>query len=404
MKKGFLNTINKDECFGCEACFNVCPTKAITMKEDSEGFRYPEVNKKLCINCGLCHKSCPYENDSLTNNLPKYVWGGYSTDNQIRFESTSGGAFSSIVNTFCDNNYVVFGATANGICVEHVYIVDINELGKLRKSKYLQSSIGNSYLQARNFLLEGKKVIFSGTPCQIAGLKSFLGNKEYDNLLTIEVVCEGVPSPLYIKKYVDYISKKYKKDVLTIDYRYKGKTIFNNGKWDFEIMKTTLNGNKELFKDRWFNPFWSIWLQHLMSRPSCYKCPFAKKERNADLTLGDLWGVHKYCPDLYGKNGGASLVLCNTEKGTRALINSMNNLYGHELDFNDAIKFQGPIRKHINTNENRESFMEDLKSDMDYSNINKKWAKKASFRLLLSKYFWGNRQKMFVYNLKKRKK
>ncbi len=404
MRVGFLNNFKKEECFGCEACFNVCPKQAIEMKEDDEGFRYPFINHDLCVNCGLCHKACPYENRPLENNSIKYVWGGYSLDSAIRLSSTSGGAFSSITKAFCSDGGIVFGATADGIEVKHICIDKIDDLYRLRKSKYIQSAIGHSYAQVKQFLSSGKRVVFSGTPCQIAGLYSFLGNKAYDCLLTIEVVCEGVPSPLYMRKFANSLYKKYHSKVLSIDYRHKGRSFFGNGKWDFQVMKTTLENKKELSIDRWFNPFWSIWLQHLMSRPSCYQCPFAKKERVADVTLGDLWGVHKYCPDLYGKNGGASLVLCNNEKGKQAFMACANGLFGRELMFDEAIKYQGPIRKHIDTNDNRGSFMADLKSDMPFNKINKKWAKRPSLKLIALKYLWGNRQKVFFYNLMRRKK
>jgi hypothetical protein len=162
-----------------------------------------------------------------------------------------------------------------------------------------------------------------------------------------------------------------------------------------------MHKKKEIRKDRWFNPFWSIWLNHLMSRPSCYECPFATSERVADITLGDLWGVHIYCPELYGKNGGASLMIANTEKGKQVILDAQNNMYGHELNFDDALKYQGPMRKPISKNCEREKFMSDLIT-LDYKSINKKWAKKPSMKLLFSKYIWGNRQKVFFWNLKRK--
>lgn len=161
---------------------------------------------------------------------------------------------------------------------------------------------------------------------------------------------------------------------------------------------------KTLKKDRWFNPFWSIWLKHLMSRPSCYECPFANSERVADISLGDLWGVHIYCPELYGRNGGASLVVCNTEKGKEVFEKAKSLMFGHELRFEDALKYQGPMRKHIADNPYREEFMSDLRSDMSYKELTRKWADKPSLKLLFQKYIWGNRQKVFVWNIKNRKK
>lgn len=176
---------------------------------------------------------------SLFSDGIKYVFGGFIKDEKIRFNSTSGGAFSAIVDTYCDDNYVIFGAEADGLKVFHSYITDKKELQKFRKSKYSQSEMENSYKEARTFLQEGKKVLFSGTPCQIAGLKTFLEVSKTDtsNLLTVEVVCEGVPSPLYVRKYEQALEKKYGRKIESLDYRYKGKSCFNCGKWDFEAMK-----------------------------------------------------------------------------------------------------------------------------------------------------------------------
>ncbi|MBR6047958.1 MAG: Coenzyme F420 hydrogenase/dehydrogenase, beta subunit C-terminal domain [Bacteroidaceae bacterium] len=396
----YLDTSIKESCFGCEACSQVCSKSAISMVEDPDGFRYPAIDPTLCINCGLCRKVCLYENMPPRNKDKKYVFGGYSLDKDIRFESTSGGAFSEIVDAFCDENYVIFGAEAKGLEVYHSYITDKEQLGRFRKSKYSQSMIGNAYKDAKMFLKEGKKVLFSGTPCQIAGLRTFLGNTNQKNLLTVEVICEGVPSPLYVKKLEHHVEKKCGSRIESIDYRYTGKSFLAKGKWDFEQMLIiTEDMKKRLKKDRWFNPFWSIWLKHLMSRPSCYECPFTDSERIADITLGDLWGVHIYCPELYGRNGGSSLVIGNTESGKSVIAAATKNMYGHELRFEDALKYQGPMRKHIAGNPHREQFMVDLRSEMDYSQLTKKWADKPSIKLLFQKYIWGNRQKVFIWSL-----
>ena len=343
---------------------------------------------------------------SLFSDDIKYVFGGFINDQKVRFNSTSGGAFSAVVEAFCDKNYVIFGAVADGLNVFHTFITDKRELDKFRKSKYSQSKVGLSYKNVRKFLVKGKKVLFSGTPCQIAGLKMYLDVTKIDiaNLLTVEVVCEGVPSPLYIRKYEQALQKKYGKKIQTLDYRYTAKSFFFNGKWDFEVMKTNLVENKkEIIVDRWFNPFWSIWLNHLMSRPSCYECHFAKEKRTADITLEDLWGVHLYCPELYGNNGGSSVIFANTEKGKEIVLKAKVLMYGHELNEEDALKYQSPMRKHIDSNPLRTSFMKDLQSAMTYQQINKKWAQKPTLKLLWRKYVWGNRQKVWLWNLTKGK-
>lgn len=422
---GYLIDKDKGKCYGCEACVQICPKSALKMEEDDEGFRYPILNKDLCVKCNLCHQVCLYENMPVRYGKDKYVFGGYIKDEEVRFESTSGGAFSAIVDTFCDDNYVIFGAESKGLLVWHSYITDKKNLAKFRKSKYSQSKMGKSYQQAKDFLNSGKKVLFSGTPCQISGLKAFLRNTNQDNLLTVEVICEGVPSPLYIRKYEQSLKKKFGALIESIDYRYKGhsflghhkwdfqimRVLTNNilgmARWDFEIMRTTvmMNDNKKkvIEKDRWFNPFWYIWLKHLMSRPSCYECLFTTTERTADISLGDLWGVHIYCPELYGKNGGSSLAIANTEKGKSVLKKAEGSMYGHELRFEDALRYQGPMRKHIEMNPKREQFMQDLKSEMDIEDINRKWADKPSLKLLWQKYVWGNRQIVFVWSIWNRK-
>ena len=405
--EGYLVDREKEKCYGCEACVQICPKDALVMKEDDEGFRYPLLDKERCIECNLCRQVCPYENMPKRYSSNKYTFGGYIKDEQIKFESTSGGAFSAIVDTFCDENYVIFGAESKGLLVWHSYITDKKDLAKFRKSKYSQSKMGNSYQQAKDFLNSGKKVLFSGTPCQISGLKAFLRNTNQDNLLTVEVIYEGVPSPLYIRKYEQSLKKKFGALIESIDYRYKGHSFLGHHKWDFEIMRTTvmMNDNKKkvIEKDRWFNPFWYIWLKHLMSRPSCYECLFTTTERTADISLGDLWGVHIYCPELYGKNGGPSLAIANTEKGKSVLKKAEGSMYGHELRFEDALRYQGPMRKHIEMNPKREQFMQDLKSEMDIEDINRKWADKPSLKLLWQKYVWGNRQKVFVWSIRNRK-
>ena len=211
--------------------------------------------------------------------------------------------------------------------------------------------------------------------------------------MTIEVICEGVPSPLLVRSYDKYCQKKFKSSIKELDYRFKDKN-----KWDFEVMYTLLQSAHYFKIDRWFNPFWSIWLSHLMSRPSCYVCPYTVKNRVADITLGDLWGVHLYCPELYGHNRGCSLAVCNTEKGKNIFRQTEIQLYGHELDIDTAIKYQSPMRKPISQNSKRDLFLKDCLS-LDYESLVGKWAIKPDLKLLWSKYLFGNRQKVALWNL-----
>lgn len=367
------------------------------MVADEEGFRYPEIDEAKCVRCGQCRRACPASHPPKRNPLPMAVFGGYALDETIREQSTSGGFFSALADAWCQDDSLVFGAVADGIAVRHCGTKYRDGIAPFRKSKYLQSEMGDCYREVRTALSGGTRVLFSGTPCQIAGLRAFLGEENHPNLLTVEVVCEGVPSPHYIGKFASWLGKRLGGTVRSIDYRFK-----DGRRWDFQVMRATLEksgGNVfEWKQDRWFNPFWSIWLQHLISRPSCYQCPFATRERLADVTLGDLWGVHLYCPELYGRNGGASLAFCNTEKGLAAIEAARPRLYGHFLPLETALRYQGPMRGHIAGNPRREECMKDLLT-LPFKAFVRKWAVKPGIPLLYAKYVWGNRQKVWWWNL-----
>lgn len=395
----YLESRDKSQCYGCEACAQACRFGAISIVADEDGFRYPLINQSKCMDCGACRKVCIAAH-GLSSHAPQEAYGGYVLDNATKMASTSGGFFSAIVDAWADDNTIIFGAETDGLEVRHSWVEGKSNIGKFRKSKYLQSRIGNAYVEVKRFLAEGRRVIFSGTPCQIAALKLFLDDSSYERLLTIEVVCEGVPSPLYIKKFAVWLGEKFDSKVTEINYRCK-----DGCRWDFEVMQTSLqnptSGTFKWTQDRWFNPFWSIWLQHLMSRPSCYRCKFAARERVADITLGDLWGVHLYCPELYGRNGGCSVAFCNTAKGVQAMNAAKNKLYGHALPIKTAIHYQGPLCGHIQDNPRRDEFMSDLKS-LPYTEIVKKYAKRPTLKLLFQKYVWGNRQKVWWWNLRRK--
>lgn len=403
--QGYLRTHIKEECFGCEACLQACHKNAIKMIEDDEGFRYPQVDSEKCVNCGTCNKVCPYENLPEKNQGDHYVFGGYIKDLNVRDKSTSGGIFSALVDAWCEENYVIFGAEAKGLEIYHSYIEDKKDLDRFRKSKYSQSNVGDSYLKAREFLKEGKKVLFSGTPCQIAALTNVIGkNRPTDKLLTIEVVCEGFPSPLLLRKYEQHLSKKKGIKFDALDYRYK-----DGSRWDYQVMNIAYSSlhnshNGTIKCDRWFSPFWIFWANRLMSRPSCVQCPFRTPDREADITLGDLWGAQQYCPELYGENKGCSLVVCNSEKGKAVFKQAEPSLYGHELKYEDALKYQRPMRVIVPVNPRRDEFMNDLKT-MAYKDLCDKWKPHESLKVLFKKYILGkNSQVVWMWNIKNKLK
>lgn len=416
----FLKTGRKADCCGCEACASVCPVDAVAMCEDGDGFRYPVVDKDVCIGCGRCEAVCSLPAERFHAADAQRGFGGSIKDAELLAESTSGGAFTAIATAFLENDGIVFGVESSEVYkARHASVSSVEGLVAFRGSKYVQSEIGDAYSRVLDLLKTGNRVLFSGTPCQIDGLYGSLGRlADSPLLLTVEVVCEGVPTPRLIEKQLSYVSDKWFKGKPIESMRYRDKwnsACSSSSRWDLEGMSFAIAGwdyqatsiegktSKRRVVDRWFNPFWSIWLQHLVSRPSCAECPFARPERVADITLGDLWGVHLYCPDLYNDDRGASLAVCNTEKGLAAFEAAMPLMESRELDMVDVVRYQGPMRKPTGANPRREECMNDLRS-MGWREFTRKWAKKPTLKLLVSKYLWGtNKQVCAKANIASRK-
>lgn len=228
---------NTSECTGCMACANICPYHAISVVQDEEGFDRPKIDQKLCMDCGLCQKTCPINyHPSITE--PKKIFSGWSSNESVRMGSSSGGAFTEIARPILEEGGVVFGCVLNeNLKAEHSYVETLNDLThKLCGSKYVQSRIGKSYVTAKNFLKQGRKVLFSGTPCQIAGLKNYL-RKDYDNLITVDLICHGVPSPIVFEDYKKFISTHERMEITDVKFRCK------KSSWIFFSM--TLIGHAE---------------------------------------------------------------------------------------------------------------------------------------------------------------
>lgn len=341
-----IEIIDKSKCCGCEACRSVCPKKCISMKVDKEGFLYPKVELSQCIDCKLCEKVCPVLHPVYSKKEP-VVYAGINNDVNIRLQSSSGGIFTLMAEHIIQNRGVVFGACFDEQWnVVHSYTETKEELSRFRGSKYVQSHIGDSFLQAKRFLDEGRLVLFSGTPCQIAGLKNFL-RKPYQNLFTVDLVCHGVPSPKVWKKYLQesvcdaYNIKKqssyyslYDK-VENISFRSK-----ENGWKGFCMSIIYKNGGKRVipfFKDTYMNAF----LSNLLLRPSCYICPAKFHHVQSDISLADFWGVDRLHPEI-DDDKGCGLVLVNNEHALALLKNLDCQLYEQKLEmvaaFNPSIE------------------------------------------------------------------
>ena len=351
MKADFLNNGDKKMCCGCGSCAQKCLYKCITLKADEEGFLYPEIDKSTCVNCGLCRVACPLSKDKSDDDISDaIIYGGYIKNDLVRASSSSGGAFTALAESFCDEEYVIFGAEMDDeFNVFHSYIESKAELDRFRKSKYLQSDMRNTYTEVKSFLDKGKKVLFSGTPCEIAGLNLFL-NKSYENLLTVDVLCHSVPTVKWFNKEKEWIEKKSKCRVCSVDFRNK-----DNATWDRYRMVWRLENNKQ---KTWIkDPFIVAWNAALISRPSCYDCRFACKKRVSDVTIGDLWGVHKFASHLYGENKGVSFFLLNTEKGAKYFDKIKDKLVYDKVSFDDVAANNPRLLRPMEWNEKRDQFI-----------------------------------------------
>lgn len=313
----FLNNNKKEFCSGCGACVNICPKGAIYMEKDNEGFYYPHIDKQKCVNCNLCRKVCPTINNIKNTKNIKAIYSIHILDNDILEKSASGGAFTGIVDAFCDKNYVIFGAQFDeNFQVMHGYTDNKNKIDCFRKSKYVQSDLKNSYVLVKKFLNEGIKVLFSGTPCQVAGLKSFLG-RNYDNLLCIDILCHGVPSDKVWQKYLNFIVQqktKFEKGIEYIENIEFRKKTFYDGKYNSRNLMIKFKNGDCLIENSEKNLYLRGYANRLFLRPSCRVCKFASPDRCSDITIADCWGIEKKYPDL-NPHIGESLLIINTKKG-----------------------------------------------------------------------------------------
>ena len=345
------------DCCGCEACYNSCPVDAINIHEDTEGFFYPQIDGSKCIECGKCDKACPIISKSyLVNRVEKpEVFAAWNKNDQIRKKSSSGGVFTALArNAFSKKGIVIGASFEKGLNLIHKFAMDENELEGMRGSKYLQSRIGNCYKKAEMELKQGKLVMFTGTPCQINGLYNYLG-KDYEKLITCDLVCHGVPSKKVFDKIIGYYENIHNSRVNMIDFRYK------KDSWKRYNVKILFQNNKELSMQFNKEYFMNGFIQDLYLRPSCHKCKSVGIPRCGDLTLGDFWGIENVNPNIdYEK--GVSLILVNSDKGRSFLNECLGEIESFESDLESALKGNPCIVKSVRPHKNREQFFRDLDS------------------------------------------
>lgn len=300
-----INIIDRHNCCGCSACAQRCPRQCITMHEDEEGFLYPLLDANTCINCGVCETVCPVLNQSQEHK-PLECYAAKNPNEDVRAKSSSGGIFLALAYSIIQEGGVVFGARYDKEWeVIHTSARTFEEIDAFRGSKYVQSKIGSTFKEAELYLKEGRKVLFSGTPCQIAALYKYL-RKRYDNLLTIDVVCHGVPSPKVWRDYVATLPLAGVKEI-----RMKDKSTGWRA-YSFSLIDS--NGNISLSVRAAANKYLMAFTRNLILRPSCFACPAKSGKSQSDITLADYWGIEKLFPSM-DDNKGTSFVCANTVKG-----------------------------------------------------------------------------------------
>lgn len=376
--KGFNMVIlynDKKDCCGCGACMNICPVQAIKMIEDEDGFIYPSINREKCIECFLCKKHCGYQNFS-SQNMPLETFVAQSTNSSLQL-SASGGVFSSISTNFLQNDGIVYGVSLeyknNMLEPEHICINNLDDLIKLQGSKYIQSKINYSYKNIKKSLKEGKKVLFSGTPCQIEGLKAFLG-KPFPNLYCIDLICHGVPNAKFFQSYISYLESKISDKI--IDFKFRDK----DSGWGLTGKGYTAKGYTT--KGRFFHipcyesSYYEFFLQSFICRLNCYTCKHSNCHRVGDITIGDFWGVEREYPHLFIENGGVinsqkgvSCIIVNNEKGKELLSIYGKSLFLFQSDYQVAAKYNAQLSRNCKYNPDMRQKILNAYKDNGYAGV-----------------------------------
>ena len=383
---GFLQTTDKKFCTGCGACVQACSFDAIHLVEDEFGFSYPKVTESKCVHCNRCVNICPIDNPRVVfhNTKEGNAVGGYAKDRDVREASSSGGFFTGIVKAFWGEGAVVFGAEQlSDLSVAHTSADKFEDISKFRKSKYSPSDTRRTFVEVKGLLEEGRRVIYSGTPCQVAGLLSYLG-RNYDNLLTIDLVCHGHFAPRYFRMERAYYEKKFKSRAIGFEYRDKA-----NGHWKGHVVSWKFaNGKRKCWQQK-DAPYYRVWLAHLISRPSCTNCRFAVANRVADISIGDYWHVPE-TSIMYGGNHGTSVAFGNTGKG-RLILERLKGSYVWEaVDRNRMTAYKLAMHGSIKANPRSAEAMDDLLR-LSYRQFLRKWCREGfSDRLRQLKHIIGS--------------
>lgn len=352
---------DKKDCCGCGGCATACPKEAITMKPDKIGMVYPEIDEEKCVCCGLCQRVCAFR-QVPENNTTQVVYALTRKDKEKVKESASGGVFAAVAEQWIKQGGIVFGAALLPIgdtlkpC--HIAARTEEELLPLLGSKYVQSDLGTTFCEARNLLENGKKVLFSGTPCQIAGLKKYL-KKDYEELLTIDLICHGVPSTAMFQEYIKVENRKLGGTIQ--DFRFRDK---QNG-WGLNAKIVYCVNGKQHFLNipSYKSSYYEMFLSGEIYRENCYSCPYANANHPADFTIGDYWGIEKEHPDylqpqgMLNQSDGISVMIVNTKKGIKMFERFKEDFWYYHSTFQNAAEHNEQLKQPSKSGPNREKIL-----------------------------------------------
>lgn len=346
-----------NQCTGCWACVSACPKQCIRMERDSAGFPHPAADYTQCVHCGLCEKICPVLNKPEPHSGTPVAYAAYSRDKVTRLESSSGGIFSELARAVMAKGGAVYGAAYNEqFDVVHICAESETELARLRGAKYVQSDLGNTLAGVKSRLEKGQQVLFSGTPCQVAGLKSFL-QKDYNNLCTVDFVCHGVPSPAVWREYVKYRAQQDNGGRLPTFINMRSKET-GWSRYRYSNLFHYQNGSYRVRSDE--SLFMKLFVGDFISRESCANCHFKGFNRCSDLTIGDFWGIWDIAPEM-DDDAGISVILCQSARGAELLNEITENLILREVRLEEASQYNSSILTSSPANPKRQTALDTIK-------------------------------------------
>lgn len=376
---------SKEKCTACEACTSVCPQSAISMKNDKYGNIYPNIDERMCVNCNLCKKACPQLKSELGFKMPITAYAMYNKDYNERSKSTSGGLASIFYQKILSENGVVYGTSnlfGDRKNLKFIRIADEKDLYKVKGSKYTHCYIQKIFIDVKKDLLDNKKVLFIGTPCQISGLKSYL-MKEYENLITIDIICHGVPSQQLLFEQIDALKIPIDK-IKWLSFRKNS----NNHNFSFKLMD--FNGNSIYEKEAEDIPYYKNFLEGNFYRENCYSCRYAQIQRISDITIGDFWGLDRNSMVYDDENKGISLVMPITDRGLNLVKSILNKCEFEERTIEEARKENGQLNYPIKKGKKYEIYINDYPKYGFEKTMNNMLTFKEKIKLIVKNTFLYN--------------